>query len=52
MLNKILWDKHTAKETKLMIYKSIVESTILYASEIWKLKKNLKLNYWQQKWTF
>jgi hypothetical protein len=39
-LNSIWWDKHIQKDTKKYIRKVLVESVLLYESEIWTLNKN------------
>jgi hypothetical protein len=36
-LNSIWWDKHIRKDTKKYIGKVLVESVLLYGSEIWTL---------------
>jgi hypothetical protein len=36
-LNSIWWDKHIWKDTKKYIGKVLVESVLLYGSEIWTL---------------
>jgi hypothetical protein len=37
MLNSILWSSNILGKTKTLIYKSIVESIMLYGSETWTL---------------
>jgi hypothetical protein len=38
-LNSIWWDKHIRKDTKKYIGKVLVESVLLYGSEIWTLNE-------------
>jgi hypothetical protein len=38
-LNSIWWDKHIRKDTKTYIGKVLVESVLLYGSEIWTLNE-------------
>ena len=40
--NSILWSKNINRYTKLRIFKSLVESTATYGSEIWTLNKQQK----------
>jgi hypothetical protein len=39
-MNSILWEQRIKKETKMRIYKSIVQSVMLYGSEIWDLSRD------------
>jgi hypothetical protein len=41
-LNSIWWDKHIQKDTKKYIGMVLVESVLLYGSEIWTLNKYYK----------
>ena len=40
MLNSIWWDQHITRKTKVIIYKSIVESILTYGSEVWIINKH------------
>ena len=42
MLNNILWNRQITRKNKLLIYNSIVKSTITYGAETWKFNKNLE----------
>ena len=37
MLNSTLWSKNIINRTKQLIYKSILENTVLYGSEVWTM---------------
>ena len=37
MLNSVLWGKHIVNKTKTLIFKSLVQSAILYGVETWTL---------------
>ena len=39
-LHPVIWNKHIRKNTKKMIYQTIVESTLTYGSEAWVLNKD------------
>ena len=41
-LNGILWRKDIRKKRKLNIYNVLIESSLLYGSETWKLTENNK----------
>ena len=41
-LNGILWSKDIRKERKLNIYNILIESSLLYGSETWRLTENNK----------
>jgi hypothetical protein len=38
ILNGVLWNKQITREKKLLIYNSIVKSTVTYGAETWKFK--------------
>ena len=42
MLNSVLWNRQITRKNKLLIYNSIVKSTVTYGDEIWKFNKNLE----------
>ena len=42
MLNSVLWNRQISRENKLLIYNSIVKSTVTYGGETWKFNKNLE----------
>ncbi|XP_054257537.1 uncharacterized protein LOC128982603 [Macrosteles quadrilineatus] len=37
--NSVWWDRGVSKKTKKRIYKSMVQSVVLYGSEVWELKQ-------------
>lgn len=41
-LNSLLWEKEIRRETKKRIYKSIVESVMIYGAEVWDVSKKNK----------
>nr|CAI5853376.1 unnamed protein product [Callosobruchus analis] len=41
-LNSLLWDKGIKKQTKNRLYKSLVESVMLYGAEVWDVSKRNK----------
>jgi hypothetical protein len=54
MLTSILWSSNILGKTKTLIYKSIVESIMLYGSETWTLNRRQKskllateMDYWR-----
>jgi hypothetical protein len=54
-LNSILWNNHITRNTKIRIYKSIIESIATYGSELWVINKNdaskikaMEMNYWRR----
>jgi hypothetical protein len=56
MLNSIPWSSSILGKTKTLIYKSIVETIILYGSETWTLNRRqqnkllaTEMDYW--KWS-
>ena len=42
MLNSVLWNRQITRKNKLLIYNSIVKSTVTYGAETWKFKRNLE----------
>ena len=42
MLNSVLWNRQITRKNKLLIYNSIVKSTVTYGDETWKFNKNLQ----------
>jgi hypothetical protein len=55
MLNSILWSSNILGKTKTLIYKSTVESIMLYVSETWTLKRTkqnkllaAEMDYWRR----
>ena len=38
MLNSVLWDKQITRKNKLLIYNSIVKSTVTYGADTWKFR--------------
>lgn len=42
MLNGIWWDEHITRTTKVMIYRSIVESILTYGAEVWTMSKAIR----------
>ena len=42
MLNSVLWNRQITRENKLLIYNSIVKSTVTYGAETCKFNKNLE----------
>ena len=42
MLNSVLWNRQIIRKNKLLIYNSIVQSTVTYGAETWKFNKNLE----------
>ena len=42
MINSVLWNREITGENKLLIYNSIVKSTVTYGAETWKFNKNLE----------
>ena len=42
MLNSVLWNRRITRKNKLLIYNSIVKSTVTYGAERWKFNKNLE----------
>lgn len=38
-LNSVLWDKDIRKDTKMRIYKTIVQSVMTYGAEVWDLSQ-------------
>ena len=49
-LNGILWSKGIRKERKLNIYNALIKSSLLYGSETWRLKENIKDGWKLQRW--
>ena len=54
-LHSILWNKTINKDVKRMIYKTIVESIVLYGAELWKIPnrsenklKAMEINFWRR----
>ena len=52
MLNSVLWNRQITRKNKLLVYNSIVKSTVIYGAETWKFK--IKIIYcgsirWQGK---
>ena len=45
MLSEVLWAKKITRDTKLRIYKSIIQNTLTYGAENWHLNKNLSLKF-------
>ena len=43
MLNSVMWNRQITRKYKLLIYNSIVKSTVTYGAETWKFNKNLEL---------
>ena len=43
MLNSVLWNWQITRKNKLLIYSSIVKSTVTYGAQTWKFNKNLEL---------
>ena len=41
-LNGILWNTHIRQETKIRIYKTIVESIVTYGAEVWEMTESLR----------
>jgi len=41
-LNGLLWSEDIRKERKLNIYSALIESSLLYGSETWRLTENNK----------
>ena len=39
MLNSVLWNRKITRKNKLLIYNSIVKSTVIYGAGIWKFKQ-------------
>ena len=42
MLNTVLWKRQITIKNKLLIYNSIVKSTVTYGAETWTFSKNLE----------
>ena len=42
MLNSVLWNRHISRKNKLLIYNSVVKSTVTYSAEIGKFNKKLE----------
>ena len=42
MLNSVLWNRQITRKKKLLIYNSIVKSSVAYGAETWKFNKNLE----------
>ena len=42
MLNSVLWNRQITRKNELLIYNSIVKSTVKYGAETWKFNKNLE----------
>ena len=42
MLNGVLWNRQLTRKNKLLIYNSIVKSTVTCVAETWKFNKNLE----------
>ena len=49
-LNEILWSKDIRKGRKLNIYNALIKSSLLYGSETWRLKENIKDGWKLQRW--
>ena len=41
-LNNVLWNRQVTRKNKLLIYNSIVKSTVTYGPEMWKFNKHLE----------
>ncbi|PSN48631.1 hypothetical protein C0J52_12701, partial [Blattella germanica] len=54
-LHSILWNKTINKDVKRMIYKTIVESIVLYGAEVWEIPKKsenklkaMEMDFWRR----
>ena len=55
MLNTVLWSKNIINRTKQLIYKSILESIVLYGSEVWTMNQQhanrltaVEIDFWRK----
>ena len=55
MLNSVLWSKNIINRTKLLIYKPILESIVLYGSEVWAMNQQhanrltaVEMDFWRR----
>ena len=51
MLNNVVWNRQVTRKNKLLIYNSIVKSTVTYGTKTWRFNKNLESKL-ISKWTF
>ena len=55
ILNSALWSKNIINRTKQLIYKSILESIVLYGSEVWTMNRQhanrlttVEMDFWRR----
>jgi len=51
-LNSIWWHKNITKNGKLYIYRTIIQSILVYGAEVWQIPTREINKFYQQKWIF
>ena len=52
ILNSIWWHKNITKNRKLYIYRTIIQSILVYGAEVWQIPTREINKFYQQKWIF